>query len=452
MMKYPKQEDLNSSNCKKRSIEVHYPDFYKYIIENYNCETWNENLYWFYKDLKEHPVCPVCGKPTQFINVKEGYRVYCSKKCSNSGPSKKELTKQTCIVKYGGVAPACSKEVQKKMKETNLEKYGVENAMQNEEVSNRSQQTREELYGGCGNASKKSQKLYKETLLKKYGVDNPMKSEDIQESFKNNLFEKYGVDSTWKIQSVQDKIVQTCLERYGKERYNNPEKIKHTMLSEYGAEGNFGRECVREKSLQTCIERYGDAHYNNEDKHKQTLIERYGVENIMQIPGVLDKHKNSLIERYGVKNVMQIPGVLDKINQTKRLNNTFNTSRIEELFKIYLDSNNIEYEYQYKCDRYPFNCDFYIKEYDLFIEIQANWCHGKHPYDPEKDNEVVKIWKNKNTKYYNNAIETWTIRDVKKRNIAKENNLNYLEIFSNNIDEVIYEYTKAIDKFRLGSE
>lgn len=429
MMKYPKQEDLNSNNCKKRSIEIHYPDFYKYIIENYNCDTWNENLYWFYKGLKEHPVCPICGKPTRFINVKEGYRVYCSKKCSNSDPSKKELTKQTCMTKYGGVAPACSKEVRDKMEKANLERFGVVNAMQNKEVSNRSQQTREELYGGCGNASKKSQKRYKETLLKKYGVDNPMKSENIQESFKNSLFEKYGVNSTWKIQNIQDKIIQTCLERYGKERYNNPEKIKHTMLSEYGVEGNFGRECVREKSLKTCIERYGDAHYNNQDKHKQTLTERYEV-----------------------KNVMQIPGVLDKINQTKRLNNTFNTSQIEELFKIYLDSNNIKYEYQYKCDRYPFNCDFYIKEYDLFIEIQANWCHGKHPYDPEKDNEIVKIWRNKNTKYYNNAIETWTIRDVKKRNIAKENNLNYLEIFSNNIDEVIHEYTEAINKFRLGGK
>lgn len=347
MMKYPKQEDLNNGNCKKRSIEIHYPDFYKYIIENYNCETWNENLYWFYKGLKEHPVCPVCGKPTRFINIKEGYRVYCSKKCSNSDLSKKELTKQTCMTKYGGVAPACSKEVRNKMEKANLERFGVVNAMQNKEISNRSQQTREELYGGCGNASKKSQKRYKETLLKKYGVDNPMKSEDIQESFKNSLFEKYGV-------------------------YYTP----------------------------------------------------------------------------------QIPGITEKISRTKRLNHTFGTSQIENLFEHYLKDNNIEYEYQYKCDRYPFNCDFYIKEYDLFIEIQANWCHGFCAFDKNNEYcvEKLNIWKSKKTKFYENAIETWTIRDVKKRNIAKENNLNYLEIFSNNIDEVIHEYAKAINKFRLGGK
>ena len=32
--------------------------------------------------------------------------------------------------------------------------------------------------------------------------------------------------------------------------------------------------------------------------------------------------------------------------------------------------------------------------------------------------------------FYHNAIETWTIRDVKKRNFAKEHNLNWVEFFN----------------------
>jgi hypothetical protein len=51
--------------------------------------------------------------------------------------------------------------------------------------------------------------------------------------------------------------------------------------------------------------------------------------------------------------------------------------------------------------------------------------------------------KSKNTKYYNVAIEVWTKRDVVKRSIAKENNLNYLEIFSNNI----YDIHKIFNNF-----
>ena len=278
-----------------------------------------------------------------------------------------------------------------------------------------------------------------------------MRNKFIKEVFKNNLIEKYGADSTFKIPEVQNKIIQVCLERYGKERFNNPEQIKQTMLERYGSEGNFGRPEVKQKSLVTCIERYGNPHYNNQEKHKQTLIERYGVENIMQIPGVLDRHKDSLIERYGVENIMQIPGVLDKINETKRKNKTFNTSQIEELFKDYLEENNIEYIRQYKSEKYPFNCDFYIVKYDLYVEIQGNWTHGKHPYNPETDNKIIEMWKSKNTKFYNNAIEVWTKRDPLKRKIAKDNNLRFLEIFSNNIDEVIYEYTRALERLGLDS-
>ena len=74
---------------------------------------------------------------------------------------------------------------------------------------------------------------------------------------------------------------------------------------------------------------------------------------------------------------------------------------------------------------------FYIKDFDFFIELNKHWSHGKEPYnDNNPDHKsTVAAWKQKNTKYYNNAIDVWTRRDVLKRNTAKDNNLNYLEIF-----------------------
>jgi len=88
--------------------------------------------------------------------------------------------------------------------------------------------------------------------------------------------------------------------------------------------------------------------------------------------------------------------------------------------------------YQYKSDLYPFNCDFYIPSLNLYIECNYHWTHGGHPYNEnnKKDQNQLKNWKEKNTKFYNNAINTWTIRDVNKRNIAKQNNLNYIEFWS----------------------
>ena len=41
--------------------------------------------------------------------------------------------------------------------------------------------------------------------------------------------------------------------------------------------------------------------------------------------------------------------------------------------------------------------------------------------------------KSKHTKYYDNAIQTWTVRDVKKRECSQNNKLNYIVFW--NLDE-----------------
>lgn len=120
---------------------------------------------------------------------------------------------------------------------------------------------------------------------------------------------------------------------------------------------------------------------------------------------------------------------------TKKKNNSFNSSKdeeklYEELLIKYADKTVLR---RYKCERYPFYCDFYIPSEDLFIELNAHWTHGGKPYDP-KDKECqeqLAKWKEKakTSKFYENAIKTWTERDVKKLQTAKENNLNYRVIY-----------------------
>lgn len=65
---------------------------------------------------------------------------------------------------------------------------------------------------------------------------------------------------------------------------------------------------------------------------------------------------------------------LTKAWLTKKLNNTTNTSKVEEQFyKELLKENTNKTIYRnYKCDRYPYYCDFYIVEDDLFIELNAH--------------------------------------------------------------------------------
>ena len=133
------------------------------------------------------------------------------------------------------------------------------------------------------------------------------------------------------------------------------------------------------------------------------------------------------------------PEARQKANETKRRNGTFNTSKPEEeayelLCERFSADDVIR---QYRSEVYPFNCDFYLKSRDLYIECNFSWTHGGHWYDPldEADQAKLKKWQDKGTDFYNNAVETWTSRDAKKRQTALDNNLNYQVFWS--LDELM---------------
>ena len=67
--------------------------------------------------------------------------------------------------------------------------------------------------------------------------------------------------------------------------------------------------------------------------------------------------------------------------------------------------------------------------------------HGKEPYiGSDNQKEIIKLWESKNTEQYRRAIDTWVNKDTLKRQIAKENNLNYLEFF--NISDFLNWYNQ----------
>lgn len=82
------------------------------------------------------------------------------------------------------------------------------------------------------------------------------------------------------------------------------------------------------------------------------------------------------------------------------------------------------------------------------MELQGYYTHGRHPYDPNsiEDQNLVKKYRNK----YGGkcqAITIWTEKDVEKRRVAKENNLNFKEFWSSDeakkfIDYIQFNKTK----------
>jgi len=67
------------------------------------------------------------------------------------------------------------------------------------------------------------------------------------------------------------------------------------------------------------------------------------------------------------------------------------------------------------------------------LKYNGFWSHGQHPFleDNIDDIEKLKLWDSRSEKkIYINAINVWVIRDPLKRKIAKENNLNYVELWT----------------------
>lgn len=162
-------------------------------------------------------------------------------------------------------------------------------------------------------------------------------------------------------------------------------------------------------------------------KRAKTNLKRYGVKNVMSLPETLEKIKAATKKKYGVDYAMQDKTLASKHFEVKRQNGTLNTSSVEEYVNGFDD-----FESQYNKDaRYPYLCDFYDKDRDLFIEVNASWTHGYHWYDVENDANTCKKWKTKSKKsdYYANALDVFTKRDVEKRECAKANNLNYVTLW-----------------------
>ena len=215
----------------------------------------------------------------------------------------------------------------------------------------------------------------------------------------------------------------TCTQHDSKVR----EKNLQTNMLLYGCKNGAQSEEVKKKILKTLERKYGKNVTNVwqakeiQNKSKQTLLRKFGVDNIAKSQYAKDKHKACEAQ------------TVAKRNATKKARGTFNASKSEEVcYKMLVEKfGKDDIVRQYTSELYPFNCDFYIKSLDLYIEYNGSWTHGKHPFDPtnKDDIEIVEKWKAKNKKYYFIAINTWTKRDVNKRNVAKQNNINIKEFW-----------------------
>jgi transposase len=153
-----------------------------------------------------------------------------------------------------------------------------------------------------------------------------------------------------------------------------------------------------------------------------------------QRQSIADKIADTLIN----KPEEEKQAIMETINQTKRENNTFSTSMQEDKFyeQLLQIFNQEDICRQYNSERYPFNCDFYIRPLDLFIELNLFSSHGKEPFNAAKESHQKRLKQLHERlalgkEMYKDMIEVWTIRDPLKFKVAAENKLNYVVLYNN---------------------
>lgn len=289
----------------------------------------------YYNQYFTRTNCIICGKPTKFINLTNGYSNTCSVRCSRIKGS-----------------------------HTTKEKYGY-------------------IPGSYGS------KEYTQFMLNEYGVENPQQN-----------------------QNIRRKTLKTTEERYN---------VSYSFLTE---------EAKQKTKINSHTEEV-------KSKIRQNNLEKYGVDNPAKLDAIKKKSRESVLTKHNIDFSIERIKLSNKELQ--------NASNIENYFYSKLNSYTVLYN---ACsDKYPYLCDFYVKELDLYIELNFTWTHGWHYFDEQKDSTRLLEMQNKHNAYYDNAIYTWTFLDIQKRNCAIINKLNYVVVWNKEQLENLVKDISSISGF-----
>jgi len=304
-------------------------------------------------------------------------------------------------------------------------------------------------FGKPSHNSSTNREKAKETCLKQYGVENPSQIEEIKKKKKETCLKHFGVVCNFMSEETKEKIKKTNLQKYGYERASCSDKTKNkakeNCLKKYGVESTNQLKEVKAKKEKKAIKKFGVKCTLLAPKIKikaeKTIKQKYGVTNVFSSKEIKQKIKKTNIQKYGYEYATQSMQVQRKIYYTKKERNNFNVSKDENFIFDLLSKKYKEVKRNYRSEKYPFVCDFYIPELDLYIEYQGYCSHGSKIFDSndKKDLEKLNHWKEKakeinfkgkRKKQYDCFIKIWTISDPLKRKTAKENNLNWIEFFT----------------------
>ena len=397
---------INATKCYKKYLDKHFEtnELLKYLNNRFDelsiFENLSEILYCI-KQKTEPKKCIICGKPALYYGFNKGYSETCSHSChckhqmNNLTKSEDFLNKQ-----------------QEKLKIKHPEYFYNWNVISDENdewvLKHFIRYNRKNF---CPDTNKLENGLWTKNDKNKMIVDYVIKRFN-KSSIEENLY--------WLYHKLQNEpICPVC-----------GNKLKFINFIN-GYQRVCSHSCAtlhpetRKKLIKTNNEKYGSDFYLGTkeciNKSKKTLSEKYKN-------GIFLNHKQNSPTIYCSKGELRILNILKE--------------KYPDVITYYRDK-----RYSNPRNNYQWECDFYIPSLDLFIEYQGFRSHGPHPYNKhnEEDIKLLSDWKNKlndknikeSTKHLiKSDINGWTKVDVFKRNIAKLNNLKFIEIFERNIQKI----------------
>lgn len=367
--------NLNLNTKIPSNLKVNKP-ILKEILNKYKwLKNSNEFIYLVkHKDELEnlHIFCPTCGNKNKFGTQTYGYARHCCVRCSTLDPLVQKTLSNTSIIKYGTKHPSQSSIIKKKHEDTNMKRRGVKSPLQIKEIHDK----------GIKKAATKE---------------------------------------------IRQKVADKKLKKYGNSGYHNFEQAQQTYCERTGYKTTFSNPKVREKSIQKFQEKYHKDFYVETEEFKikslKTIQQKFKADNYTKSEDY--KNKKSSIIKKGYK--------------TKKINGTIGKHRskaeircYEKLLTKFLSTKHSYYE----DPRYPFNCDMYIPELDLFIECHFSQYHHFKPFDKNCIGDLAELSRlnstikniyllDNNKKESIKIINTWTVSDPKKLKTFQENRLNY---------------------------
>lgn len=219
-------------------------------------------------------------------------------------------------------------------------------------------------------------------------------------------------------------------------------------------------DITKQKKVDTLLTNWKAKSTPESEIYKQMILEKYGYEYTSQIPEVIEKRKNTLLKKYGTTNLYAIDGITDKINKTNRERygvdwvfqrtdirdkaykanmETAGSSKQEDSIYNMLVELGYNIERQKRIPNTNWCIDFYLPDYDLYIEYQGSQYHnGRSFLGTKEDLFELEILKKKDEErksitnestQYEGIINTWTKRDVEKREWMLSHNYNFLELY-----------------------